>query len=165
MNRRSPKALVAISLMACLYSLAVVSQTAAPPRQVVSVSASEMSARLLTSIAPEYHGNARKCSSSIVTLDALIGEDGKVKSVTVLSGIEELNSSALAAVHQWTYRPYLLNGIPMTVETRVLIFYPGVGSPGPFFVPNGNGGYKIASFPPLPPECKQTASNAPAPSQ
>jgi TonB family protein len=122
-----------------------------------------MSARLLTTVTPERPNKPMaKCSNRMVTLDAVIGEDGRVRKLKVLGGFEEFQESALAAVKQWTYDPYLVDGVPTAVETTVLIFYPSSGKPGPAFLPDGKGGVKGGDFPPLLPECGPQITVKPA---
>jgi TonB family protein len=118
------------------------------------VSAQEMGARLLTTVvlAPPKKQMA-KCSNAMVTLDVIVGPDGKVSVLKVLGGWEEFQESAIAAVKQWTYKPYLMNGTPAAVETTVMILYPSVGDAGSLFVPDGKGGSKGGSFSPMPKEC------------
>jgi outer membrane biosynthesis protein TonB len=56
-------------------------------------------------------------------LHAIIGKDGKIRSLKVVSGPDELAHSALDVVRQWTYKPYLLNGNPTEVETTITVNY------------------------------------------
>ena len=46
-----------------------------------------------------------------------------MQSLTVISGAPELQSSAITAVRQWIYEPFLLNGIPTDVETTITVTY------------------------------------------
>ena len=56
-------------------------------------------------------------------LSVIIGEDGNVKNIEVLSGPNELQQSSIDAVRQWTYKPYLLNGDPIEVKTTINIVF------------------------------------------
>jgi periplasmic protein TonB len=56
-----------------------------------------------------------------VRLHAIIAKDGTIQSLSVLSGHPLLASAALDAVRQWRYRPYLLNGEPVEVETFITV--------------------------------------------
>ena len=49
----------------------------------------------------------------------IIGKDGKVQDVTVVSGHALLIQAVLDAVRQWEYQPTLLNGQPVEVSTTV----------------------------------------------
>jgi len=46
-----------------------------------------------------------------------------MEEVSAISGPKELQQSALDAVRQWTYKPYLLNGDPVEVETTINVIY------------------------------------------
>jgi protein TonB len=81
---------------------------------------------------PVYPPDAKKAKiQGTVVLQAVVGKDGDVKNLRVLSGPQELQQSALDAVRQWKYRPYLLNGDPVEVETTVNIVYSLEGVAGP----------------------------------
>jgi protein TonB len=54
-----------------------------------------------------------------VVLDALVGKDGKVTSVRVVSGNSLLAAAALRAVRQWRYQPHELNGEPVAVPVKI----------------------------------------------
>jgi TonB family protein len=56
-----------------------------------------------------------------VVLRAVIGTDGAVQNLTVVSGNSLLVAAALDAVRQWTYKPYLLNGEAVAVRTTVTV--------------------------------------------
>src|SRR5712692_2174778 len=58
-----------------------------------------------------------------VQLHAIIGRDGAVTALEVLSGHSILAQAALEAVRQWRYRPTLLNGKPVEVETYIMVIF------------------------------------------
>jgi hypothetical protein len=58
-------------------------------------------------------------------LKALIGADGSVKEVTVLSGSPKLAEVGMRAVRQWHYTPYHVLGSPVEVETRIKMSFFG----------------------------------------
>jgi TonB family protein len=59
-----------------------------------------------------------------VILQAVIGTDGHVHSLVPVSGPDpDLVLSAMAAVKDWTYKPYLLNGVPTDVMTTITVNY------------------------------------------
>jgi periplasmic protein TonB len=60
-------------------------------------------------------------TQGVVLLHAIIGRDGSIKQLQVVSGHPLLIQAALDAVQQWKYRPYLLNGEPVEVETQVTV--------------------------------------------
>ncbi len=58
-----------------------------------------------------------------VILDATIGEDGKVRELKVLDGHPVLARAAVDAVRQWRYRPYMLNGKPITMQEQITVSF------------------------------------------
>lgn len=52
-------------------------------------------------------------------LAALIGPDGRIRNLRVISGHPLLTQAALDAVRHWRYQPTLLNGDPVEVDTTV----------------------------------------------
>jgi TonB family protein len=56
-------------------------------------------------------------------LSVVVGEDGNVKNIQVVSGPNELQQSSIDAVRQWRYKPYLLNGDPIEVKTTINVIY------------------------------------------
>ncbi len=54
-------------------------------------------------------------------LGATISKSGTIENVHVISGPPMLSSAAEQAVRTWRYRPYLLNGEPVEVETTVYV--------------------------------------------
>lgn len=63
-----------------------------------------------------------------VVLQAEISKEGTIQNLRVLSGPPLLIQSALDAVKQWRYRPYVLNGEPVEVETTVTVMFSLTGS-------------------------------------
>jgi len=90
----------------------------------VSVDAKVMSKQLLTKVTPVYPPEAKAAKiQGKVVLRAVIGKDGHVENLQVVSGPKELQQSALDAVRQWVYKPYLLNGNPVEVMTDINVIY------------------------------------------
>jgi TonB family protein len=56
-----------------------------------------------------------------VVLDATVSENGLIESVKVVSGHALLAQAAIDAVRQWRYRPYLLNGKPVRMQTKITV--------------------------------------------
>jgi len=56
-----------------------------------------------------------------VLLHAIIGRDGTIQNLQVISGPPLLIKAALDAVERWRYRPYLLNNEPVEVETQITV--------------------------------------------
>ncbi len=93
------------------------------PKQL-SVSAAVMSHNLITKAVPIYPDAAKKAKiEGAVVLSAVIDIAGNVENLRVISGPPELQQSAIDAVRQWKYKPYLLNGDPVEVLTTVNIIF------------------------------------------
>lgn len=73
---------------------------------------------------PHYPPLAKAAGvQGVVKLDAVIGKDGMVQDLRVLSGPPLLVKASLDAVKDWRYRPTLLNGVPIEVETTITISF------------------------------------------
>jgi protein TonB len=59
----------------------------------------------------------------VVVLGAIISKTGEIQNLEVVSGHPMLVPAAIAAVKQWQYRPFLLNGEPLEVETTVTVTF------------------------------------------
>jgi protein TonB len=57
----------------------------------------------------------------VVKLHAIIATDGTIQSLNVIDGPPLLAEAAREAVRQWRYRPYILNGRPVEVETLITV--------------------------------------------
>jgi len=79
-------------------------------------------ANLIHDVTPIYPSEAGRARiEGAVVLLAVIGKDGSVEDVRVESGFPILAQAAIDAVKQWRYRPYLLNGEPVEVDSRITI--------------------------------------------
>jgi len=58
-----------------------------------------------------------------VVLSAVIDTNGQIQNLQLVSGHPMLVPSAIAAVKQWRYKPYLLNGQPVEVETTITVIF------------------------------------------
>ena len=58
-----------------------------------------------------------------VVLTAIISQDGAIENLQLMEGHPMLVPAALAAVRQWRYKPYLLNGQPVEVETTITVTF------------------------------------------
>ena len=89
-----------------------------------TVPAGEMVKYVITKVPPVYPEDAKKARiQGKVVLNAIIGKDGTVENLTVVSGPNELQQSALDAVRQWTYKPFLVNGDLVEVKTTINVIY------------------------------------------
>ncbi len=95
-----------------------------PPDASTHVSSSVMAGNREAFVPPTYPPEAKAAGiEGSVLLHAIIGKDGKIASLQLISGPAELSKSALDAVKQWTYKPYLLNGNPVAVDTTITVTY------------------------------------------
>ena len=77
---------------------------------------------IISKVQPDYPPMARQARvQGTVVMKAVINQTGDVESVELLSGHPMLVQAALDAVKQWKYRPYLLNGNAVAVETQVTV--------------------------------------------
>jgi protein TonB len=81
-----------------------------------------MEGSLIHRVEPQYPMVAKTAGiQGSVVLAAIIGRDGTVQNLRVLSGHPFLVRAAAIAVRDWRYRPYILNGTPVEVETRITV--------------------------------------------
>jgi TonB family protein len=84
------------------------------------VDGAEQAKRILKQAQPEYPSLARQARiQGEVRFNAIIGKDGRVRELTLVSGHPLLAPAAEHAVKQWLYRPALLNGEPVEVATQI----------------------------------------------
>jgi protein TonB len=92
------------------------------PKGPVRVSSGVVAGNAISQPKPVYPPIARAAHvSGAVVLHAIIDKGGTIKDLTVISGPEMLRSSALDAVRNWKYKPYVLNGDPTEVETTITV--------------------------------------------
>jgi protein TonB len=105
-----------------LSSTPVAIPKAAPQRVRVSQGVSQ--GLLIHKVQPVYPALARQGRfQGTVVLQALIGKDGAIQNLHVVSGHPMLQGAAMDAVKQWRYKPYYLNGEPVEVETTVNVIF------------------------------------------
>ncbi len=94
-----------------------------PPPPVRQLRVSHMmEGNLIYRVQPNYPVPARQARiQGQVVLRAMISRDGTIENLQVVSGHPMLISAAVDAVRQWRYRPYILNGEPVEVETQVTV--------------------------------------------
>ncbi|WP_348265165.1 energy transducer TonB [Telmatobacter sp. DSM 110680] len=79
---------------------------------------------LIHKVTPEYPVIAKAARvSGIVTLKATISKTGEISNLHVECGPEMLQEPSLAAVREWKYRPYLLRGEPVEVQTTIKVTF------------------------------------------
>jgi protein TonB len=91
---------------------------------MLNVSGGVSSGLLLAPINPVYPQIARITrTEGTVVIQAIISKSGRIESAHVLSGPAILQASALQAVRDARYTPYLLNHEPTEVETTISIIF------------------------------------------
>jgi TonB family protein len=77
---------------------------------------------LLKKVAPIYPPIAFEARvEGTVILKGVIGKEGRILNLRAVGGPPMLQQAAIDAVQQWVYRPYMLNGLPVEVETTITI--------------------------------------------
>jgi TonB family protein len=90
--------------------------------QSVRVSDSVMRGMIQRKINPPYPEKARNARiEGTVTMRVRINKEGEIADLQVVSGPKALVPSALEAVHQWQYKPYLFMGRPVEVESDIQV--------------------------------------------
>lgn len=103
-----------------LSSQTVVPKVAIPQR--VRVSSGVSQGLLIKKVTPTYPPLARQARiQGTVILQAEISKEGTIQNLQLISGHAMLAPAAIEAVKQWRYKPYLLNGEPVAVETQVVV--------------------------------------------
>jgi len=95
-----------------------------PAPGMIRISQGVSQGMLLKKVAPVYPAIARQLGKEgTVELLATIDKDGEVSKVKVLKGDAMLARAAVDAVKEWVYRPYLLNGRPVEIETQITVVF------------------------------------------
>ncbi|HUO34044.1 MAG TPA: energy transducer TonB [Candidatus Acidoferrum sp.] len=98
-----------------------------PPKPSVSrikVGGNVQAASLVRQVMPIYPPIARTAHiQGTVVLHAIIAKDGSIEELQYVSGPPLLMRSAMDAVRQWRYRPTLLNGEPVEVDTTISVVF------------------------------------------
>ncbi|HEY1987173.1 MAG TPA: TonB family protein [Terracidiphilus sp.] len=94
------------------------------PKGPVHLSSGVVSGLLLKKTPPVYPPIAvASRTEGVVVLQATISTSGTIENLHVISGPAMLHQAALDAVSNWRYRPFLLNGAPVEVETTVNVIF------------------------------------------
>jgi len=97
--------------------------------QRIRVSQGVVAGLVIRKVQPNYPQLAKTARvQGNVQLAALIGKDGTIQNLHVLSGHPLLTQAALDAVKQWRYKPYILNGEPVEVDTQITVIFSLSGS-------------------------------------
>jgi TonB family protein len=124
----------AVGVATCASALALRMDVATPPAvaqnggsKPVKVAPAIMAEQSIYKKNPVYPPTAKETKDIIngpVVLHVIIGKDGAIKQIQVKKSLRaDYDHSALEAVKDWTYKPFLLNGNPVEVETTVTVNY------------------------------------------
>jgi len=104
-----------------LSSTPTVAPKIATPQRV-RVSSGVSQGLIIRRVQPNYPPLARQARiQGTVVLQAQISKEGNIENLQLISGHPMLAPAAIEAVKQWKYKPYLLNGEPVEVETQVQV--------------------------------------------
>jgi protein TonB len=93
-----------------------------PSAQTLRVSQGVMEGLVLKRVQPRYPTQAMQLRiQGAVQLQATISRKGDIENLKVVSGDAVLAHAAQEAVKQWKYKPYYLNGEPVSIETQILV--------------------------------------------
>ena len=93
-----------------------------PVLQTLNISQGVSRGLLIQKVQPVYPANARRMQvEGAVELQATIGKSGNIVTVKTLTGDTVLARAAKEAVLQWKYKPYLLNGEPVEIQTQITV--------------------------------------------
>jgi protein TonB len=94
------------------------------PAKPLPISSRLMAGNLLSRTLPQYPAIARAAHiQGVVVLQATISKNGLIENLRVVSGPPMLRQAAIEAVQSWRYKPYLLNGDPVEVETTINVIF------------------------------------------
>jgi protein TonB len=94
------------------------------PKGPIVISKGVAEGMVLQRIIPRYPPIAQAShTQGTIVLQAVISKNGTIENLRVVSGSPMLQQAALDAVAQWRYRPYLLNGQPVDVETTINVVF------------------------------------------
>jgi len=96
----------------------------APAQQTIHVGGNVQEALLVTAPQPRYPILARQAHvQGTVELKAVIGANGRIQDLSVVSGNPLLVEAAIDAVKQWVYQPTILNGRAVQVATEIAVHF------------------------------------------
>lgn len=112
-------------IVSAASNMAAVPKLAAPTiSKRIRVSQGVTKGMLLSKVEPRYPTIALGARvQGVVVLTAIISKAGNIQNLTVVTGHPMLVPAAMDAVRQWRYRPFMLSGEPVEVETTVTVTF------------------------------------------
>jgi protein TonB len=112
------------SVISSTNSLAAVPRFVPATPTRIRISGGVTKGLLIQRTEPTYPTLARAARvQGDVILSAVIDTNGQIQNLQLVSGHPMLVPAAIAAVKQWRYKPYLLNGQPVEVETTITVIF------------------------------------------
>jgi len=94
------------------------------PERRLRIGGTVVAAKIIRRVQPEYPDAARREHlQGTVKLHAVIGKDGTIRMLRVLTGYCSLAEAAMKAVRQWRYSPTLLEDNPVEVDTTIEVIF------------------------------------------
>jgi len=101
-------------------ALTIAAPNSAPAEMRLKIGGSVQQTKLVKQVRPVYPPEAKAAHiQGVVHMEAIIGADGTVKRLDLISGEPILAQAAMEAVRQWVYQTTLLNGNPVEVQTSI----------------------------------------------
>ena len=112
------------SVISSTSSLAAVPKFIPVTPQRVRISQGVTKGMCIHRVEPTYPPLARSARvQGDVVLSAVIDTNGQIQNLVLVSGHPMLVPAAITAVKQWRYKPFLLNGQPVEVETTITVIF------------------------------------------
>jgi periplasmic protein TonB len=112
------------SVISATSNLSAVPKFVPVTPQRVRISGGVTKGLMIHKVEPAYPPLARAARvQGDVVLSAVIDANGQIQNLQLVSGHPMLVPAAIAAVRQWRYKPYLLNGQPVEVETTITVIF------------------------------------------
>ncbi|MGA7820995.1 MAG: TonB family protein [Candidatus Sulfotelmatobacter sp.] len=110
-------------MLSSAQTVPVLSKSPVPtPIKRMRIASRVAEANLIHDVPPQYPPEAGRARiEGTVVLMAVIGTDGTVTDVRIESGLPILAQAAIDAVKQWRYKPYMIDGEPVEVDSRITI--------------------------------------------
>jgi protein TonB len=98
------------------------SKAPTPVLQTLAISQGVSQGLVVKRVQPVYPASAMRLNiEGAVQLLATVSKSGDISTVKIISGDPQLARAAVDAVKQWKYKPYLLNGSPVEIQTQVTV--------------------------------------------
>ncbi len=112
------------SVISATSNLSAVPRFVPVTPQRIRISGGVTKGLLIHKVEPTYPPLARAARvQGDVILSAVIDVNGQIQNLQLVSGHPMLVPAAITAVKQWHYKPYLLNGQPVEVETTITVIF------------------------------------------